>query len=697
MKRKFYSLFLLMLVLAFAACTKGNYNAPDIVDSDKLYSVEAKSFTLPNEACGVHFCMDDKNFIYDMINEKTGERGAVGIVNTESMIPLTLFLTQEMLMAYNLDNGFVNICTYNEESYLVVKMNANTYEVIKDQEFERSLFGKEYPLRMCETKDNKYVFVVPSAVVVVDEESVEAKSIKCKEKEFIDALALDDGNIATISKSENAKTCLEIYSTSGEALGNKIVLDFDIEYFCEAEGKILLTDGDRVLSFDRNTGKVEELLSLCEKGLSRERVRGISFSDEKITVLSASVDEGNKRGQLSFFSLGEGKEIATKQTIKLYSLWGEADPSIIFPTLIEDFKLDNPQYDVEIIKQTGYVDDLYLIDNHPDILVEMFSSNVDKYASAGYLEDLWPYIDSSETLSREDLAEENIEVFKEDGKLYALPLYMTTSGIQIRSSQDECNGSWTVEEYLGWLEKHPEVRSGLLINRERVLEQCLKASIPDYVDINKGEAFFDTPEFCKILERISRLEFGKEEGFSVYENLAECKDVTYLFDGLNSNMEVMAFNEACFGEEFSYLGFPNKEGGAYIKDCSTNMGIFSTSENKEAAYKFLEYWLTYDLEKVEKKEVTQGFFWTYKRTQEADMQKVFSEHEMNGLSFFVSDKNYEVLKGAIDTARKQTAIELEIMDIIKEEFDNMVSNGKSPENTAKVIQSRAYILINERK
>lgn len=693
MKKIFCFIILLTVVFATASCKK---EEPAVVtESDESYVKETETFILPEEICGIRFCMDGKNFIYDMINEETGERGAVGIINAKNKIPLTLFLTEEDIMSYCIDGGNVNVCTYNGDSYLVVKMDEATYEVKSHKEFDGKLFGGEYPLVMGETTDGKYIFMLSSAAVICDENNGECKRIACKEKEFINCTTLKDGNFALLSRGEDQKSYLAIYNSDGDEITGKTVFDLNIEFLCEKDDGILLSDGDKVISFDINTGKCEELISLSQYNLSRERVQGISYENEKIVVLSVNMEVGDKKGQLSYFKVGEGTEINLQTTIKLYSLWGRADASIISPTLIEDFEADNPRYRVEVINKTGYVDDLYLLENHPDILVEMFASNVDKYASSGYLEDLWPYIDSSDNLSRESLSTENTEVFEEDGKLYALPLYMSTSGIQIRSSQNSCNGSWTVEEYLDWLESHPEVRSALEINKDRVLEQCMKASIYDYVNKETGEVSFDTPEFCNILDRVSRMTFSFESGFDVYDNLAACKDVTYLSDGLNSNLENFALNEACFGEELSYLGFPNKDGGSFIKDCSTNMGIFSTSENKEAAYKFLEYWLTYDFPKVEKQEVSKGIFWTYEKAQEVDFEKVFLEHEMNGLNFYVTKKDYEILEKAVKTGCKQTSLEREILNVIKEEFESMETNGKSAEETAKIIQSRVYILVNE--
>lgn len=697
MNKKFVLFIILTLVLSFAACGKEETSSFEIAESEEEYTKEAKSFTLPEETEGLWFCIDDNcNFIYDMKNADTEERGTIGLFKAGDKIPCTLFMTEEHLMAYCIGDGYVNACTYNEDSYLVVKMNADSFGEKSHKEFDDALFNNEYPLKMCEIKEEKYVFVTPSAVVICDEEGGNSTKVKCKEKEFVNCLALKNGNFVTISKGEDMRSYLTVYDTDGKQINEKAVFDSNIEYFCEADGKVLLTDCGMVYSWDMNSGKTEKILSLTEEGLSRERVRGISYCDEKVVVLSAILDDGNKRGLLYFFSPGEGIERASKHTIKIYCVGGEMNPAIN-PTLIEDFELENPQYDVEYVKPNGYVDDLYLVNNHPDILVEMFSSNIDKYASNGYLEDLWPYIDNSDVISREDLVESNTKVFEENGCLYALPLYMTTSGIWIKSSQDDYKGSWNVEEYLEWLEKHPELRSFLPMTKERVLEHCLKASLQDFVDYEKGETFFDSKEFCEILKRVSEISFESEESFDYFVNLAECKDVTYLSDGYVNSVESKALERTCFGEELIYLGFPNRSGGTYINECTTNMGIFSSSENKEAAYDFLEYWLTYSLSKIEKAEVTGGIFWTYKKTLEKDFEKAFEEREMNGLSFSSSEKDYEVLRTAINSGRKLTVSELEILDIIKEEFESMEANGKSPEETARVIQSRINILINEKK
>lgn len=140
----------------------------------------------------------------------------------------------------------------------------------------------------------------------------------------------------------------------------------------------------------------------------------------------------------------------------------------------------------------------------PDIL-DGSSLPLDIYASAGYLEDLWPWIDGDPDLDRDDLMVHVLDCASTDGKLYTTGSSFTIqTAVTSRAAAGDRTG-WTLEELLdvcgGAAPKlyFGQPRFLFEMNAEQSLWLMLEMSQDRYLNWETGECRFDSDEFKDLL------------------------------------------------------------------------------------------------------------------------------------------------------------------------------------------------------
>ena len=188
----------------------------------------------------------------------------------------------------------------------------------------------------------------------------------------------------------------------------------------------------------------------------------------------------------------------------------------------------------------------------PDIMCGALP--LDTYARAGYLEDLWPWIDEDPEISRDGLMSHVLECASIDGKLYAIGNSFTIeTAVAGRSVAGDRTG-WTLEEmraaYGGTM---PVIYGGsatwlTAYNADVSLRALLYMDLDHYVDWETGVCRFDSEDFRGLLRLCTSA--GTEE--VVYEN-----NYPPLWEGepalcqvtLNSVKDLVAWDAAFGGPE----------------------------------------------------------------------------------------------------------------------------------------------------
>lgn len=170
---------------------------------------------------------------------------------------------------------------------------------------------------------------------------------------------------------------------------------------------------------------------------------------------------------------------------------------------VRDFSSLYPEYQVEFVDyevQYGeQADQQLLMDllygQSPDLLF-VNGLPYEVYARQGLLEDLYPWIDADETLSRADFTQNLLRVLETDGALYRLPqtyLLETAMGLPETVGGE---ADWTMAEFLDTVQAHPALTAVFAQDDGASMLQQLLLHAPEaFVDYEAAEAHFDSAGF----------------------------------------------------------------------------------------------------------------------------------------------------------------------------------------------------------
>lgn len=490
------------------------------------------------------------------------------------------------------------------------------------------------------------------------------------------------------------------------------------------DGNLFILDrvNGRLYEYDNRTTSMELVLYFTDSDLSATNVQQfLRLSPDELLVKESS--------RMYRFTKKPASEVAQRDEIVIATF----SPTIYLTNAVVEFnKQDNgfyvriEQYGDDSGGDGGVVRlDASLTSSQPPDLLYLSDQSIYKYASQGVMADLSPYLEQSSEVKKEDYLDNLIEGFTIDGRLVCIPTRMAVSYYIVRRSQMEGLNGWSMKDLMNLTEQFPEA---CLING-RVHWSILKFFWLPYImerflDWEDWECSFDSEEFREQLYWMKGvLEVSPDE----YPTDDWMFTTIPIEDGLLMERGFCTFRELAINTVFMngegvIVGRPTANGRGSFR-CSTwdALGIVENSARKEDAWKFLEYYLM-----RQRKPSGDGYITTYKKSlyQEAEeavvpdyiydedgniildrygdpliRSRVFYLWEGENYEFFTAPQELvdQVLDGITSYDFAPIPYRDEIEAIILEEAEGCFYGNKSAEETARVIQSRVSLLLNERK
>lgn len=404
-----------------------------------------------------------------------------------------------------------------------------------------------------------------------------------------------------------------------------------------------------------------------------------------------------------------------------------------------DFNRSNDKYRIDVRDYSEYnTPDDYsagltkltteiMAGNMPDILSVAESIPYRQLAAKGLLEDLYPYIDADEQLSRGDFFPNVLSAMELDGKLYAACAGFAVETAVGASSVVGDTPGWTYDDYYAALATMPEGCEGfdIGVDRDTMLEISLALDLTDYVDWSAGTCSFDSEGFVKVLDFCKQ--FPDASYYENYEYTAEDNPDTRVAEG-KQMLCVAGFSstdffykdyDKIFGGQATCIGFPTNNGVGNTLAMLESYAMSSSCHNKEAAWQFLRGFLT------EEYQIEGYYLPTNQKTFEKQLEKAMEvEYEKDANGNYRLDENgeripvsrdsvsdgtgvYEIyattprqaqmLREVIASATKMMDYDMSIINIVKEEAAAYFAGQKTAQDVCKLIQSKVNIYINEQK
>lgn len=351
--------------------------------------------------------------------------------------------------------------------------------------------------------------------------------------------------------------------------------------------------------------------------------------------------------------------------------------------------------------------------NTPDILVLSSEMPVNSYMNKGLFVDLNSMLENDPDISEADLLTNILDASKTNGKLYQLIPAFSVQTVVCKEKLVDGKNSLTFKdcnELIKQLNPNKEFIFGMT-TREYFMSQGLKFSGDKYIDWDERKCYFNNDSFIEFLEMANKLPVEYSE--SAWEDFKDTiyRDNEAIFDiyNIQTYNDYRYLKDAIFGEEISFIGFPNDMGVNYSTiEPEIRLAMCTQCKDKDGAWEFLKSFLSEEfqdnlsynipirkssLDKFAAKSMERPYYMEKGKKVEYD-----SSIYINGVEVIIHPLNTEDVTKVTNFIKELSLISNSnnsVNDIINEEASAFFSGQKSAKEVADIIQSRLSIYVNE--
>ena len=614
----------------------------------------------------------------------------------------------------------------NQKAYLeVIDKTGNTVNQIDISKYEGFGAGAqaEYVEGECMTKEGDIVLALNESVKVLGSDGNEKADIKIDTYYITGCGLLKDGTPFVAYFQDEAMKLDTI-----DVAGGKLDKSYDLSGGLSISS-IQTGFGDYDVVFSSNVGeygyKLEsgEATKICDFNASDMNVTYLTRAlmiDEK-TILLTTMDEETGNSSIELYSKLDPNEIQDKTELTLMTYYAGAD----LKEHVIDFNKSHS--DIRItIKDYSETDDTFskmsadvAAGNMPDIYVlngGIGDLSFNQCVSKGLFEDLIPYIEADSEISENDFVPSVLDAMKVDGKLYYTSAAFSVNTLITGDASLADKDGWNFNEMKEYVDSKPaDSRLFESAEKSEILGKLFMTTSGEFVDWEKGECDFDSPEFKSLLEMANRGSSTHEE-FDLDEYANDLKSGKQLFVSGYLTPDVISMYDALMGGKAIYIGYPNKEKQGVYASMDISYAISTTCKDKDAAWEFVR---TYFTKEYQGKRYSEEYNGCPTRQDVFDMyMKAFTTTEpytdeygneikpLSGTSGFagaevenkpLTEAEANRFKDLVGKIKKVWEYDTSLFDIVSEETAPYFAGDKNVDEVAATIQNRASTYIQESK
>ncbi len=391
----------------------------------------------------------------------------------------------------------------------------------------------------------------------------------------------------------------------------------------------------------------------------------------------------------------------------------------------EDYSAGQTKLTTEIL--AGNVPDLFYSTDLP----------LDRFAAKGVLEDLWPWIEQDTELGgREALVQPVFDALSSrDGALYQIvPSFTICTACGLTDVVGDKMG-WTLDDMQAALETLPDGADiyAYSYTKADVLRDCLSFGMDEFIDWETGTCSFDSEAFLNILRFVdlfpAELDWESID-YSLWTSSCDGDEYVRIRNGEQFLYKTTIYDIWDYWYTLSnlgdvtFVGIPTGSGnGSAFNISSTGLSMSATCADKELAWEFMRALLTEDYQdqNVWSLPTNQACFdAALQEMMQAEISissngSVTVSTDSGGMSIGVAsasdlsgaedDPDYDTLTQAqadqllalIEATDRIYEYDSTIYDVVSEECAAFFARDKTAEETAKLVQSRLNIYVNEQR
>ena len=571
---------------------------------------------------------------------------------------------------------------------------------------------------------NIYLPFSQQTLVVLDSEGEE--NFQIESDGYIQELVkLNDGRVAANGYDYNTGSMtLKPVSVAAKGWAESMVMPTNVYNMYEGDGDyaFYFRNESNLFGYDLQKGKTEKLLNWIDSDIDGNNVQNLTvLSDGSIATIMTDYSRPQPIPELVILTKRLASEIEPRTVLTMYTLYLDYDVRnavLRFNKANEKYRIsvtDYSEYNVEgnwDAGMTRLTADI-TTGNLPDLLIA-YNLPVRAYASKGLLEDFYTYIDADPDFGRDKLVEPALRALEINDKLYQMS---TSFGIETFAAKKSIVGDrigWTFDEMNEILAAQPEGTTFMPNStKQDLIWYACYYSMDQFVDWDTGKCYFDSDDFISLLELANTL--PAEIDYSNWEDMPQQQDLlrsgkALVMQAYASSFEDLQLTKFMFGEDVSYVGFPNTTGKSGTR-LSFNTGIMmmSSCKDKDGGWEFIKSMLTEEFY-----EMNSWQFPILKSAMDKKIYDVLHPDTSNpyatvsrGSMMFANGETLEMsaptqaeideILELIGNAIAGTTFDEGLLTMIQEEIEPFFAGQKSARDTAAVIQSRATIYVNEQR
>lgn len=374
-----------------------------------------------------------------------------------------------------------------------------------------------------------------------------------------------------------------------------------------AEGELLVMDETKLSEVNVETGEVKQLTTLLDCDIVADNVRMLTGLEDG-RILLYNMDWDTNQSEFMVLNKVKTSELVQKEVLTIATLYQDSRLN----EYAIDFNKSNDTYKIQIKNYidseaewtdttfedavTNLQNDLVSGTNKVDLISVGDGIPVDVLASKGMIEDLYPYLEKSSMLSKDDYFEKVLEASTFQGVLTSIPrgFYLETL-VGKTEVVGEKNG-WSLSEMADLCKRYPDAKLFNYGTKQSVLNSLMMMSGSQFYDSAKGVCDFEGEEFKALLSLCAAYPdeyeyFEGDKGMA-----AKLRDNEVLLNEAYLNdWQGIQNAEAYFdGAPVTYIGYPSVDGSSgVIMIPNSGYAIVSKSEHKDGAWEFLEFLATH--------------------------------------------------------------------------------------------------------
>ena len=496
----------------------------------------------------------------------------------------------------------------------------------------------------------------------------------------------------------------------------------------DADGNYLVVDSAGVYKYDISTKESQTLFQLGYTGLDASVISAVSgLSDGSIAVVWQ--DWETSKGGVVFMTGGEAASSEDEEKLEL--VVGILSSNPFLESAATQFNFNNDKVHITVKQymekgETSLNDGITRLQadiaagNCPDILEVSASMDWQNLVKKGVFEDLRPYLNQGEGLNQDDFFQGVLDAYTYDGILTAIP-----SVVQIQTmlgSVEELGEGmgWTIDDVIAFSDAHPGAELIEGCGAVSILSFCLAYSMDSFVDWEKGTCSFDGNEFKRLLEFAARCAENRtdmgEPGNNAWRDKVREGKVLLKFVDMYEFQLIQFYGEPFWGGETA-IGYPSSDGSPLCTIRGSDaLGISAKSEAKDAAWDFIENYLT-----KEGRRYVMGFPTIIAKYEEmlAQQMEILTDSEGNpvldefgnyqpkrAMMFdlgngeyytcpLLSQREQDMMRYMIEHGRLKDYSSDQLLNIITEEAGAFFQGQKSVDEVVETIQRRAAVYVSE--